>query len=116
MNDLAKSLGDELTTEFGELRRPGKPVSIPHKEVSLADQWTTLEKIDRELRDRIRKERVSIIAEYDRSVVEIENLYAEKISNAIAELEQEKKNELRDLVDRVSVKLREHDLLTKRMG
>jgi hypothetical protein len=68
------------------------------------------------LRDRIRKERVSIIAEYDRSVVEIENLYAEKISNAIAELEQEKKNELRDLVDRVSVKLREHDLLTKRMG
>ena len=116
MNEIAKSLSDELNTEFGELRRPGKPVSIPHKEVSLADQWTTLEKIDRELRERIRKERISIIAEYDRNVVEIENLYAEKISNTVAAIEQEKKNELRELVDKVSEKLRDHDMLTKRMG
>lgn len=114
-NDLAKNLDSSLTTEFQPLRRP-LSLRSTEKKVTLTDQWTMLEKIDRELRERIRKERQQIIAQFDRDVVELNNAYTEKIENTIAMLEQDKKNELRELTDKTAQKLQEHDLLSKRMS
>lgn len=75
-----------------------------------------LEKIDHELRERIRKERLAMVAQFDTAVVEIENSYREKIDNAVASLEKDKKNALADLAHITANKLREHDLLLQRMS
>lgn len=99
-----------------ELRAQSRPVVVEKKQATVTEQWAMLEKIDRELRDRIRRERQQIISEYDRNVVELENAYSEKIGNTVAMLEQDKKNELSKLAYDTADKLRNHDLLAKRMG
>jgi hypothetical protein len=85
-------------------------------DLTLSQQWDMGEKIMAEIRDRVRRERQGIIAEYDRGVTDIESEFTARIEEAIASLEAEKRLALRTLADNTAQKLREHELLAKRMG
>ena len=108
-------LGKNLETRPETRPEPQRP-RVVQREATLSEQWSTLEKIDRELRERIRKERLAIVSQFDTAVVEIENTYREKIENSVALLEQQKKDALADLAHQTAQKLREHDLLNQRMS
>lgn len=134
--ELEKEIGAELDKEFtAPLRAPNiRPLSSVMKDaqvraepeakqpeaksqfVTLHDQWSMLERVDRELRERIRREKQELMTNYDRSVVEIETIYNIKIGDAIAAIETERREKLSSLADQFAQKIREHELLAKRMG
>lgn len=91
------------------------PVQL-RPQASLAEQWSKVERVGADLRERARKERQQIISNYDRNVVELQTAYNEKIENTVAMLKQDEQIELRRLADDTAAKLREHELLIKRMG
>ena len=90
--------------------------SITPQPVSFSEQWDKLEIIERELRDRIRRDRNTIIAEHDRLWVSIQTDYTQRISEEVARLEKMREADLHELTGKTTEKLREHDLLAKRMA
>ena len=93
---------------------PERIREVPKTVPTLTDQWGMLENIERELRDRIRREHGSILAEHDRRWVDIQNDYRQRISEEVAGLEKQRDVELKELTDQTALKLREHELLAKR--
>ena len=69
-------------------------------EISLTEQWTVSECIRDELRNRVRRERQALVAEYDRGVTNLQSDYAARIEEAVAMLEVEKRLALRALADK----------------
>jgi hypothetical protein len=90
--------------------------SITPQAVSLSDQWTKLETIERELRDRIRRDRNTILAEHDRLWVSIQSDYTQRISEEVARLEKMREADLHELTVKTAEQLREHEMLAKRMN
>lgn len=88
----------------------------PKAPVSLTEQWGLLEKIETELRDRIRRERTDIIAAYEARRVSIVNDYNQRITEEIAKLEKLRDIEMAELNEQTQEKIREHELLAKRMA
>ena len=84
--------------------------------MSLTDQWLKLEGIEQELRRRIRRERLAISAAYDKQVVEINQETDRKVEEALMKLESERHALLQALAATTAEKLREHELLAKRMS
>jgi hypothetical protein len=118
MTEMEKELEAALTKAASEIgpfeRQPLRPITMP-KPVSLTDQWTKLESIERELRTRIRRERMMITAEYERLVVETNTDFDKRVDDALTKLDHERRTALQNLADHTAEKLREHELLTKRM-
>ena len=120
-DDLAKSLEEEMAKDLGPTKVPLRVATMPkanqleQREVTLTEQWAMHENIERELRERIRKEGLRIIAEHDRRWSEIKHDYANRISEAVARLEQERDEELNKLVESYRIKNRELHLLTQRI-
>ena len=90
--------------------------AVTPQPVSLTDQWSKLEIIERELRDRIRRDRNTILAEHDKVWVDIQSDYAQRMSEEMSRLEKMRDADLQELTGKTAEKLREHELLAKRMG
>lgn len=88
----------------------------PKTQASLTEQWGLLEKIETELRDRIRRERTEIIANHDRRWIDIQNDFKQRISEEVAKLERLRDLELAELTEQTQEKIREHEILAKRMA
>jgi hypothetical protein len=110
----------QLDAAIGEIIAAGaaKPMAlrpVPPKPVSLADQWDQKEKIEQQLRHRIRRERGMIIAEHDRLWAETKSDYERRIDDAVMGLELQRNQALETLRGQTAEKLRENDLLAQRM-
>ena len=117
--EIAKDFEREMTKDLPGTRVPLsiRPVPKPElKEVSLTEQWAVVEKFEHELRERIRKERVDIIAENDRRWTEIQNDYARSLSEMKAKLDKEREAAMRRLETETMARLRDNDLLSKRIN
>lgn len=90
-----------------------RPVPV---QASIGDQLTRLQLVEHELRARIRRERGAIIAEHDRRWVDIQNDYAQRIPEEVARLEKLRDDELKELAAATAERLRENELVAKRMG
>jgi hypothetical protein len=113
---MDEAFAKELETILEREHKAPALKPVPKVDLTLAQQWDMGEKIMTELRDRVRRERQGIIAEYDRGVTDLESDFTARIEEAIASLEAEKRTALRTLADNTAQKLREHELLAKRMG
>jgi hypothetical protein len=88
---------------------------VQKQELSLTDQWTKLTLIERELRDRIRREGQKLINDHDRRWMEIKQDYATRIAEQTVQLEKARDKELEELRLETHAKLREHDMLSQRL-
>lgn len=87
-----------------------------HHTATLSTQWETLARYERELRDRVRRERLAIVAEFERLATETKGDFDRRIDDAVTQLEVQRNTALRVLRDQMEARLREHDLLSQRMG
>jgi hypothetical protein len=89
---------------------------VPRTEPSLPDQIAQLERIDRQIAEKIRRERLNIKNEYDRLWVETNNSFAARISEEVSKLEKARDTELLALTETTSHKLHELEQLARRWG
>jgi hypothetical protein len=93
-----------------------KPFPPRHHTATLTTQWETLARYDAELRNRVRRERLEIVAEFERLATEAKGDFDRRVDDALAQLEAQRTTALRVLRDQMEARLREHDLLSQRMG
>ena len=89
--------------------------AIPQPPVSLTEQWMKLEIINREIRDRARREHVAIMAEYNRRRMELQNEYARNLSELTTKLDKDHAQAMEELEAETAAKLRDHETLAERM-
>jgi hypothetical protein len=108
------ALEQELEAELDKGLAEAPPLRLaPKKEQSLLGQWSILEKIEVELRSRIRREEIDIRTTYDAVFARINSDYDLRISDAVATLESKRKMELRQLIDDTAERLRDHETLKR---
>ena len=90
--------------------------TVPRPTPTLSDMWATKERVEHELRARIRREKAAIAAAYDRDVLDLNTDYDRRIDEAITRFEAQRRTDLQTLADATAEKLREHDKLAQRMG
>jgi hypothetical protein len=117
MNDesFANALENELEVNIATAAQTNAEPAlrvVPKKD-TLLGQWTMLERIQTELRARIRREELAIKADYDREFARLNSQYDQRISDSVAALEAERRLKLRDLVDATADRLRDHDTLRR---
>jgi len=116
-NEQQKQMEDDVEQAIEQaVEETVKPFPPRHHTATLTTQWETLARYDRELRDRVRRERLALVAEYERLATETKADFDRRADDAIARLEVERMAALRILRDDMEAKLREHDLLSQRMG
>jgi hypothetical protein len=116
-NEQEKAIEDAVEKAVDQaVQETVKPFPTRHHTQTLSTQWETLARYDRELRDRVRRERLALVAEYERLATETKADFDRRADDAIARLESERMAALRILRDDMEAKLREHDLLSQRMG
>jgi hypothetical protein len=113
-----QELEDAIDESVNEARtEPDTVKPFPQQRpASLTAQWDTLARYDRELRSRVRQERIEIVLEYNRLVTETENDFARREDHMLAELHAKRDTALKLLRDKAAERLHEHDLLSQRMG
>ena len=89
---------------------------VPKATPSLSEQWDMKEKIEYELRARIRRERAAIAAEYDRLVMETNVAFDKRVDAELSKLELARRADLKALADMTAEKLHEHERLAQRMS
>lgn len=88
---------------------------VPVKPTSLTEQWAQKERIEQELFQRIRREKMTIIASHDANWAKIKADFEVRIDLAVSQLETERRRALQALTDDTAEKLREHELLMRRI-
>ena len=119
-DDFAKDVETQLNKDFPGTKVP-LSVRMPRTELkvetkSLTEQWHMMQNISSELRDRIRRERIAIIADHDRRWVELQSEYARELSETKARLDKAHADKLRQLKDETTAKLHENEILTREIG
>jgi hypothetical protein len=99
-----------------EVQETVKTFPARHHTATLSTQWETLARYERELRDRVRRERLAIVADFERLATETKGDFDRRIDDAVVQLEVQRNTALRVLRDQMEARLREHDLLSQRMG
>ena len=115
MTEIEKELDEAIGKAVAETIKPSPLRPVPPKPLSLSDQWSKLQAIDQELRNRIRRERMMISAEFDRLLLETNADYDRRIDDATTRLDAERRTAIQVLIDQTAEKLREHELLARRM-
>jgi hypothetical protein len=115
--DLATAFERDMTKTATAMARATPQVSaVPKTQPTLIDQWVMKEKIEHELRTRIRRERTAIAAEHARAVLETNTAYDKRVDEEVTKLELARRVDLQAIDDRTSAKLHEHDRLAQRVG
>jgi hypothetical protein len=115
---LSESLDAELNKEFPGTRAPltvKMPQAMP-KMRTLTEQWQQLTRIETELRERIRKERIDIMADNDKRWIQMKNDHAKDLSDAKARIDKEYEDKLLALQAETTAKLHENEILGKHVG
>ena len=92
------------------------PRITPRVEQSLPDQIAQLDRINRAVDDKIRRERLTLRNNYERQLVEIRTAYETRISDEVSKLEQARDTELLALTEETSRKLHDLERLARRQG
>jgi hypothetical protein len=117
MENLERELEDSVETAVAEVAKPAPSLRpVPKQPPSLLDQWDLKERIEAELRQRARRERTAIIAEHDRAWMDASADYDRKLEEATTRIENERRAFLSSLSKRTDERLREHDILVRKMG
>ena len=113
---MPEPMKNELEAAVEEaINKPSSTPALRAVEQSLTQQWSKLERIESELRDRIRRERLKLVSDYESRVLAIQNDFASKISEEVSRLEKLRDHELHALANQLHDKIHEHELLAKRM-
>jgi hypothetical protein len=88
----------------------------PQTPASLSEQWDKIQQHDEALRARVSREKTDIIAHHDRMWTEITVDFNRRVQEAMMEIEGKRREALRRLTDETAEKIREHDLLVRRMA
>lgn len=115
-NDEFAGLTKLLNTEVEKSIKVDTKEPIPLKPQPPVDaQLAQMERITHAIRNRIRNERLTLMAEFDRTSAEIRSACERKISDATARLEEERDTALRNLHDETARRLHELGELNKRI-
>ena len=109
-DEISKALDHDLA------KIPPRPVSARKPEAtSLTEQWMLSEKIRRELKERLRKEKQKLLTDHDTAWLALRHRYEQRISDTIADMRAELEAEQRRMVEAYQAKSRELDLLAQRV-
>jgi len=116
--NTVREVNEVLTKEFPEAKVPLqiRPVPKPESRLSLSEQWDVIARHDRELREKVRKERVDIIAEHDTKWTNIHTTYARELSEMKATLDAKKEQMMRALEAETHDRLRANEFLAQRLN
>jgi hypothetical protein len=114
-NEMEKELEANLAQAVDAEVKPFTPRAVTTT-ASLTTQWDHLARIETELRNRVRRERLEIIAEYEKLVTETRTDFERREDDLITALHAKRDAALLQLRSNAAAKLREHDLLSQRMG
>jgi hypothetical protein len=99
------------------LHEPGSGTNkVQRIEQSLPDQIAQLDRINRAVDDKIRRERMTLRNNYERQIVEIRSAYSSRIDEEVSKLEQARDRELLALTEETSQKLHDLEQLARRQG
>jgi hypothetical protein len=119
MDDKAfeRDLEQKLEQTLGDIKPQGKPVQLRPigQPMTVDDQLVQLERISRSLRDRVRTERLEVIAEYERNTAQLRADCDRKISDYAAQARDERDQELRRLAEATGMRLHQLDKLSDRV-
>ena len=115
-SEIEKDLEAVLDKAAAEVARPSPLRPVPSKPVSLSEQWAQKERIEQELYQRVRRQKIDILAEHDRLWAETKSDFERRIDFAVSKLEAERRQALKTLADQTAEKLRDHDLLMQRIA
>jgi len=109
-DEISKALDHDLA------KIPPRPVVARKEEAtSLTEQWALSEKIRRELKERLRKEKAKLLTDHDIAWLDLRHRYEQRISDTIADMRAELEAEQRRMVEAFQAKTRELDLLAQRV-
>lgn len=114
MNDLADKILERGLANALQATGSDEPNKVQRIEQSLPDQMAQLERIERTIDDKIRRERVSVINEHDLRWTQLRNDYTRNLSDAKSRLDRDLAAALRQLETETAVKLHELDQMEKR--
>jgi hypothetical protein len=117
MNDIAdkileSGLADALKVAPGSDRL----TQVPRVEPSLPDQIAQLERIERTIEDKIRRERVAVITAHDERWTKLRTNYTRDLSDMQSRLSRDLAVALKDLEAETAAKLHQLDQIEKRRG
>jgi len=132
---LAKAVDQALATDAGGEERPQaqaaaavatpfprRPLSLRPAntggdgELSVLDQFSRIEHIQQQLKDKLRREKLNLMHGYDRKVTEIRADYDRQINAQVTKLERARDAELRSLNDEYDQKMAQYDRVAAKIG
>jgi hypothetical protein len=109
---MEKELETAITQAVSDMR----PLrAVTPRQTTVTEQWKRLKTIERDLRERIARERVDIMADHERKWTEIHSDNARRKSDALAKLDRDLEDNKTVLIAETQSKLREHDMLLKQL-
>jgi hypothetical protein len=104
----------------GEIKPTSQPVYDSIKPtvaqpVTLTEQWAMSVNIQRELKERLRKEKAKLLTDHDTEWLALRHRYEQRISDTIADMRAELEAEQRRMVEAYQARSRELDLLAQRV-
>ena len=97
------------------LARAPTTLAAVRPEMSLGEQLTKVENIQRALREKVQTEKMKLLAEHDRMWTDTQHSFARQITDAVIKLERARDAELRRISDDYHEKAREIDLVAARL-
>ena len=120
MTDIEKQMTNALAETLSkELQAPAPPPTRPLRAVApapLSDQLQAYERVRRELRDRVRREKLKLEHDYNSRRQEMLASHETKLHDTVNDLEQERDNDLAKLEQEFFDKARDIDALATRLG
>jgi hypothetical protein len=113
--DLELAMSAALDTIKGDEPRPLRPVNS-NGGGTLSEQLEKMENVQQRLKERVRQEKMHLLAEHDRRWTETQHRFAQKIHEEVTKLERARDEELRRLADDHHEKTREIDFVAQRLS
>jgi hypothetical protein len=98
---MVQALGTVLEQDMPKPPTPIRPTP------AIDDQLAQIERIEQSIRNRIRQDRLTILAEFERTQAEIRSSYEQKASDTLVKLGNERDLSLRNLHEETQRKLHE---------
>jgi hypothetical protein len=116
LNDIADKILERGLADA--LQKPGSEgvSKVPRVEPSLPDQMAQLERIERSIEDKVRRERVSVITSHDERWTRLRSDYTRDLSDLQSRLSRDLATALRELESETAAKLHQLDQIEKRRG
>lgn len=107
---IERGLSQALEQELAKEVKPNN-----NRQPAIDEQLLQFERIGKSIKNRLRNERLVIVAEYERTKTELKSDFERKASEILAKLTEERDQALQQLSDTVNQRLHELDMLAERV-